>query len=253
MISYIKRSHRIASYWAPILNGYLNAYLFFLRSKFGVADAMGHYRGLRFRFRSCDRSAIDETLVRGEYAFIAPLIAQLDTPLIVDIGMNVGDFSIFSVANNPRCDIVGIEADADTAALALSNAPSRVQGSWVVHHRAAWKNNDSLFIEIGPLSVSSKVSASGHKPVEGIDIQTLLALLPRQTIDVMKIDVEGAEEAFLCAAPALLGHVHHLIVELHPAACDAQRVRNMLQQHFARVDEVGGRLSSKPLLYCRQA
>ena len=253
MIAYLKRSHRIASYWAPVLNGHLNSYLFFLRSKFGIANAVGHYRGLRFKFRSCDRSAVDETLVRGEYEFIAPLIAAIDAPLIVDIGMNVGDFAIFSVANNPRCDIIGVEADAETAALARGNAPVRPAGSWVVHHRAVWKNNDALFIESGPLSVSSKVSASGQQAVTGIDMSTLLALLPHRPIDVMKIDVEGAEEAFLCAFPELLQHVRHLIVELHPSACDAQRVRSMLQQQFARVEDVGGRLSSKPLLHCQRA
>jgi FkbM family methyltransferase len=252
LISYLKRIHGIASYWAPVVDGYLNAYIFFARAKLGVSATEAIYQGIRFRFRSCDLSAIDETLVRGEYNFISPVLAAIEAPLIVDIGMNVGDFSIFSMATNPRSRIVGVEADADTAALARRNSPQRQEVAWTVLHRAAWKNNDPLYIETGPLSVSSKISETGRQPVDGIDLRTLLSLLPNEPVDVMKIDVEGAEEAFLCEQPDLLERVRHLIVEIHPLACDEQRVRNVLRAQFAVVEDVGGRISSKPLLHCRR-
>ena len=109
-----------------------------------------------------------------------------------------------------------------------------------------------LLLETGPLSVSSKVSDAGHKPVDGIDLPTLMSLLPEEQIDVMKIDVEGAEEVFLCAHHESLARVRHLIVEIHPLACDEQRVRSVLRQHFPVVEDVADRISSKPLLYCRR-
>jgi FkbM family methyltransferase len=252
MLSRLKRIHRIASYWAPVVDGHLSAYLFFARAKFGTATTGAHYKGIPFRFRSCDLSAVDETLIRGEYEFIVPYIAAAPSPLIVDVGMNVGDFSILAVAVNPASRIVGVEADAATAALASSNAPSRSQGTWTVHHRAAWKNNETIFLETGALSVSTKISATGRTPVQGIDLPTLWSQLPSRAVDVLKIDVEGAEEAFLCEHPGHLAHVNHLIVEIHPKACDEQRVRQVLHEAFPIVADVPGRVSSKPLLHCRR-
>lgn len=252
MLSRMKRIHAIASRWAPVVNGQLSAYLFFARAKFGTATTNASYKGISFRFRSCDLSAIDETLIRGEYEFIVPFIAAIPSPLIVDAGMNVGDFSILAVAVNPRSNIVGIEADAGTAALARSNAPSRSEGSWTVLQRAAWKNNENVFLETGALSVSTKVSALGRTPVQGIDLPTLWAQLPAREVDVLKIDVEGAEEAFLCEHPEFLAHVRHLIVEIHPKVCDEARVRRTLGEAFPRVTEVAGRISSKPLLHCQR-
>jgi FkbM family methyltransferase len=252
MLSRLKNFHRIASHWAPVVNGHLSAYLFFARSKFGTVTTHARYKGIQFRFRTCDRSAIDETLIRGEYDFIVPCIAAAQSPLILDVGMNVGDFSILAVATNPASRIVGVEADAATAALARANAPSRSEGSWTVHHRAAWKNNEDIFLETGALSVSTKISTTGRTPVQGIDLPTLWSQLPSRDVDVMKIDVEGAEEAFLCEHRDYLAHVNHLIVEIHPGACDEQRLRRVLQDTFPIVAEVPGRLSSKPLLHCRR-
>lgn len=253
MLSRLRRMHGIAAYWAPIVNGRLNAYLFFARAKFGTATANASFRGIRFRFRSCDLSAIDETLIRGEYDFIVPVIAAAPAPLIVDVGMNVGDFSILAVAVNPRSRVVGVEADGNTAAVALGNAPGDREGTWTVHHRAAWKNNEPVFLQTGALSVSTRISDKGQTAVQGIDLPTLWALLPDRKVDVLKIDVEGAEEAFLCAHPECLSTVEHLIVEVHPNACDETRVRTVLQQAFTIVEEVPGRISSKPLLHCRRA
>lgn len=197
--------------------------------------------------------AIDETLILGEYQFIVPIIASMDAPLIVDVGMNVGDFSILAVAVNPRSQIVGVEADAVTAALARSNAPPGGNSLWTVHHRAAWRNNDQIFLESGALSVSNRVSETGHKPVQGIDLATLWSLLPSVEVDVLKVDVEGAEEDFLFSQPGLLEKVRHLIIEIHPLACNEARIRDLLCQYFSCVEDVPGRISSKPLLHCTRS
>ena len=111
--------------------------LFLARAKFGVSTTDAVYRGIQFRFREfVDLSAIDETLVRGEYQFIAPVLAAIHDPLVVDIGMMSATFPSSRWPPNPRSRIVGVEADVDTAALARSNAPQRQEGSWTVLHRA---------------------------------------------------------------------------------------------------------------------
>lgn len=253
MISYLKRIHGIASYWAPIIGSYTGAFLFFARAKFVTTTTKAVFRGIPFRFRSCDLSAIDESLVRGEYSFIVPIIESIEAPLVVDIGMNVGDFSILAVAVNPLSQIVGVEADAATAALARSNNPPGGKNRWTVHHRAAWSNNNQIFLVPGAASVSNKVSETGHTPVQGIDLATLWSLLPSDEVDILKIDVEGAEEDFLFSQPEFLDKVKHLIIEIHPLACNEARIRGLLGKRFSCVEDVPGRISSKPLLHCTRA
>ena len=69
-------------------------------------------------------------------------------------------------------------------------------------------------------------------------------------VDLMKVDIEGSEEAFLCANPDLLRRVHHLVVELHPYLCDTGRVEEVLRDIYGTVEKMQGRSSSKPLLMC---
>jgi hypothetical protein len=98
--------------------------------------------------------------------------------------------------------------------------------------------------------MSHKVSAKGSVQVKGISLAALTE--GRGDIDLMKVDIEGAEEAFLCADPAALTPVKRLVIELHPQLCDTQRVRDVLQKAFSQIVEIHGRTSSKPLLYCRK-
>ena len=94
------------------------------------------------------------------------------------------------------------------------------------------------------------MSETGHQPVQGIDLAALWQLLPSDKVDIMKIDVEGAEEEFLYSQPELLEKVRHLIIEIHPYVCNETRIRGLLRQHFSCVKDVPGRISSKPLLHC---
>jgi len=252
MISRLKRIHGITTYWAPIIGGYTKAFLFFARSKFGTATTSAKFKNVCFRFRDIDLSAIDETLLRGEYDFIVPVINRIATPLIVDVGMNVGDFAVLAIATNPHSQIIGIEADKQTAILAQLNGRTNKGRHWAVYNRAAWSDNKDIFIETGSASVSSKVSEEGSVPVQGIDLRTIWTLLPQDKVDIMKIDIEGAEERFLSSQPELLNKVRHLIVEIHPQSCNEINIRNLLQQHFNRIEDIQGRVSSKPLLYCRK-
>ena len=69
--------------------------------------------------------------------------------------------------------------------------------------------------------------------------------------DLVKIDIEGSEEALLCVRPNLLKRVKALVIEQHPGLCDIKRVDATLKTHFDCIEEIGGRRSSKPLLFCQ--
>lgn len=252
-MNYIKKIHGIVCKFSGITGSYPRTFLFFVRRKiFGHATIAANYKGMKFSFRHQDLSAVEETLMRGEYDFIIPVIKSRAAPLIIDIGMNIGDFAVMALAHNKNARVVGIEADPRTAALAMKNSRVNQGREWHVHNLAAWKNRDTIYLQSGHASVSSKVADTGT-PVQGTDLQTLWTLLPEKKVDVVKIDIEGAEEPFLFSNPEYLDNVDHLIVEIHPLACDEGKIRTLLGEHFPIVEDVGGRISSKPLLHCRRA
>jgi hypothetical protein len=46
----------------------------------------------------------------------------------------------------------------------------------------------------------------------------------------MKIDIEGAEEAFFQTADTVLDKVERLVIELHPKSCDVEFVKRILEK-----------------------
>ena len=101
--------------------------------------------------------------------------------------------------------------------------------------------------------MSHRVSAAGPVEVQGMTLREVLnTTFPDQPVDLMKIDIEGAEEAFICTEPDLLRTVNALVIELHPNLCNASRVEQELRKIFPTIETISGRTSSKPLLYCRK-
>ena len=60
------------------------------------------------------------------------------------------------------------------------------------------------------------------------------------------------EEAFLTANPDLLKRIEMLVIEIHPKQCNEKAIRALLAENYNVVEEIQGRKSSKPLLFCRK-
>lgn len=62
---------------------------------------------------------------------------------------------------------------------------------------------------------------TGSIAVDCVTITDLVAMSPTGRISVLKLDIEGAEDAlFSCGAEAWLGKVDHIIVETHGPDCE---------------------------------
>lgn len=210
----------------------------------------GAYGSYEISFRGCDFSALKEVLVDEEYYFLTGALHESGAPVVLDIGAHIGLFSLWALTVNPASRITSVEASPSTFDILKRNVSQANKADWTVINRAAWKNDETLRFAEAKDSMSHKVSATGGLEVQGISLADLTKGMG--DIDLMKVDIEGAEEAFFCADPHALSSVKRLVVELHPQLCDTQRVRETLQQFFPQIDEIQGRKSSKPLLYCRK-
>jgi FkbM family methyltransferase len=238
------------------MGGALPAALFLARARRDSAmRAEGQFPPFRFVFRGTDVSAIREVLLDREYAFLRPVLDKLRAPIIIDAGAHIGLFSLWLLSERPETHILSVEADPQTYAILSENVVRSSQRvhSWRAVNRAAWKDNTSVsFTDVGD-SMSHRVSGSGGTLVDGISLDELIEMVsPNGEVDLLKVDIEGAEEAFLCSHPDALARVQNLVVELHPTLCNSDRVDALLKSTFRNVEYIGGRVSSKPLLLCRR-
>jgi FkbM family methyltransferase len=216
------------------------------RGTFGASDLF---------FRGADIMALKEVMVDAEYECVLPRLRDTESPVVLDIGAHIGLFSLWLLKQRPRARIRSVEADPRTYGVLSQNVSRRraVGARWEARNAAAWgENGGELRFSVQGPSMSHKVSNEGDVVVEAVSFRRLLDEAAGQDgmVDLMKVDIEGSEEAFLCADEGLLRRVRSIVIELHPQLCDAPRVERLLRSIYASVEDVKDRSSSKPLLLC---
>ncbi|MEQ9560258.1 MAG: FkbM family methyltransferase [Rhodospirillales bacterium] len=209
-------------------------------------------------FRASDEGALKLVLVDMEYGFLAPFLGAAAAPRILDLGGHIGTFGAWCGSLAPDAEILSVEADPGTFAVLEANAATwRKDGfNWRTKHGAAWdRDGESLLLDIGGATMSHHVSNQGKVAVPSLSLPTLVELVAADggMIDLLKVDIEGSEERLICSAPAALDRIKNLVIELHPAMCDADRVHEMLRQRYAAVEAIRSGPSMKSILFCHDA
>ena len=149
------------------------------------------------------------------------LLEELDVPalrtpqLIIDAGANIGLSAITLASRWPDATIVCLEIDPANLELLRRNTSAwpRIQ----VVPKGLWRRAARLKVEdASAASWAFRVVEDPAGPIPGIGVAELLEELGRDRIDLMKVDIEGAEhEVFDTDDGAWLGKVDALLVELH--------------------------------------
>ena len=174
-------------------------------------------------------------LKNGQYDFLYndfKDIAQ-NAKVIVDVGANIGLFSRLMRVINTDAKIIAIEPEDNNYNLLEKNA---LENLYVCDKHALWNTNSSL--EVVP-SVSGEWGFTvresyNKKDAKGITIEELLKKYDVNYIDILKIDIEGAEfEVFDNSSDSWIDKVGILIIEMHDRkkkGC-TKRVINKMKKH----------------------
>ncbi|MGB4058079.1 MAG: FkbM family methyltransferase [Alphaproteobacteria bacterium] len=234
---------------SPLLGGTLNAASYLVRSK-GKGNFLyeGCYRGIPFKFRRDDLSAIREIFFKQEYRELQKhLVGGSDRPFILDVGAHIGLFATWVYSLKPGAEVLSVEASPSTYKILAANAAKK-NLSWTAINCAAWGSNGSIkFADESSSTMSHRVSEDGSIEIPTV---TLADLAQGREVDVLKIDIEGAEESFLTAPDADFGNIKSLLMELHPSYCNAERVMDVLQRNFKKIENIKYGTDSKPVLLC---
>lgn len=172
---------------------------------------------------STDLMVFDTIFVEREYSCLDGLS---DVRTIVDAGGNCGYSSAYLLSRFPGSRVVAVEPDPANFALMQANlAPWGDRAICV--QAAVWSSNTMLQFETESTGAgnewgrrTSERTSPESTSVTALDMPTLMQRYRIETIDLLKVDIEGAETAVFAGKPAWLGQVRNLVIELHGPECE---------------------------------
>ncbi len=202
------------------------------------------------RLRTTDIPTFEQIFVRREYE--SPNLPD-SAKAIVDLGANIGLATVFFGIKYPQAKILCVEpGGANFTATGVNTAPlgDRVRKE----HAAVWtrdglinlhmENENGSALGAWGIQVSDQKGKS-NETVKCCTIRTLLDRAGFDSVDILKVDIEGAElEVFSCDAKEWLPRINLIVVETHdrfrPGSDEA--VRKAVHPMFEELPKSGENL-----------
>lgn len=202
------------------------------------------------RMGSPDLWVLEEIFYGGEYKAVTD--ADLgDVRQIVDLGANAGMTIRFWLNRWPDAHVIGVEPDEFNFEVASMNARQHRGGANVRMVQLCVAGSERVVTldrgnnETKYMMTDAQPSAGG---IKAIPLARLLAENgARQTIDLLKVDIEGAEREVFEHCAEWIGRIRHIVIEVHPpyttedllAACQRNGQRfEILERHSSPPNEV---------------
>jgi FkbM family methyltransferase len=162
---------------------------------------------------SSDLECLKKVFVDEEYRLPFDLMPRI----IVDAGANIGAASIYFAKRYPTATILALEPEASNFALLRKNCLHLPQ---VIPVQAAlWPQPAMLTVadsEAEKWAFTVRPRLGEEAVVRGITVDDLMREFSVDRIDLLKLDIEGAEKELFGHAPAeWLRHVSVIAIELH--------------------------------------
>jgi FkbM family methyltransferase len=184
---------------------------------------------LFYRLNRGDMQSIREVWIDECYRLPFDLVPTR----VVDLGANIGLTSLWFAHRYGCATIIAVEPSPSNARLTRMNLERNGVKAEVVEAAVGPHDGTGFFAAVGADSNLGRLEATG-RAVPIVSMATLLAKLPEGTdVDLLKLDIEGGEEALLKENVAWLHRVKSIIAEFHPEVIDyPAAIRAIEQQGF---------------------
>jgi FkbM family methyltransferase len=161
-----------------------------------------------------------------------------DRPRILDCGGNVGMASLFFKRRFPAARITAYEADPALFAILKANLAANGASDVETVHAALWTANGRVTFQAEGSDSGMIGTLTGAVAGTAVDVPSLrlrdVIANDAGPIDLLKLDVEGAEDAVLADCEPVLARVGAIVMDLHefdPSHRQAPRVLELLTRN----------------------
>jgi len=179
-------------------------------------------QAVNYRFNRGDLQSLREVLMDEVYACELPFAPRS----LLDLGANIGLWSLWMAGRLPVTQgllIVAVEPMADNARVAEANFQANALPGRVIEAAVGRQSGEAWFEARAESNLGRVVEANdgaGRIRVPVIGIDELLAQFPDSRVDVVKMDIEGAEAELLAEDVSWLSRAQALMVEWHEERAD---------------------------------
>lgn len=170
---------------------------------------------ITYRLNRGDIQSIREVWM--EQAYRLPF--TLRPKIIIDLGANIGLTSVWLAHRYKPTRIIAVEPSPDNARLARLNLSRNNVPSELIEAAVGPQDGTALFQGSGDSNIG-RVGTAGA-PVPVVSMRTILSRhSPGSAVDLMKMDIEGGEQALLTENTEWLDQIRSIVAEFHPDVVD---------------------------------
>jgi FkbM family methyltransferase len=177
----------------------------------------GLVRPVSLRQDSGDLFIFHEVFAMDAYRIEDDVIDPQTVSTIIDCGANIGITALYFAGRYPNARIFSIEPDPSNFAVLKRNAASEPRIT-PINAAVVGRNTGPVFLSQDRPAWGNSITqgADGASGIEvpAITIDELCAQYSIEHVDLLKVDIEGAEEPMF-AEPHFLPKVGFIVIELH--------------------------------------
>jgi FkbM family methyltransferase len=218
-----------------LTSGNKKADLTWIKTKYLKHIPAGKTRSYKYRNKDIVYTSPAELLHTLQEIFVKEIYkANLPSnPFIIDCGANIGLSIIYFKENYAAADILAFEPDEEnflllqknTEAFGLKNVTLKKEAVWIKETELNFSNDGTM---------GSKIQEGMSENVRRVKAVRLKDILNKK-VDLLKIDIEGAEFEVLKDIKGELHHVQNMFFEYHGTF----EQNNQLTEIFAIVTSAG--------------
>lgn len=154
---------------------------------------------------------------------------------IISLGANVGYATAHLAHQFPNAKIVAVELDRDNAIMAEKNT-AQLRDRCHIVNAAVWVTDDEEINyggdDVHDLSIiQDRVDAASQKVAKTVTIKKLMEDFNIDSVDYLKMDIEGAEAELMNGDTSWLEHVRAINIEVHTPPADYDTIQGILERN----------------------
>jgi FkbM family methyltransferase len=168
-----------------------------------------------------------------EQVYRLPAVFPVVNGIIIDAGANIGMTSLYFSIFFPRAHIYCIEPVADNFRLLKMNLDREINSGKVHAVKAAlYPGNGEVRINEDGWAYNASVGDAGRSSAEAITMDKFISNNKLEKIDLLKIDIEGAEKFIFLSDTSWLQKVNAILIEIHSVRVVAEIKSILLNAGF---------------------